>query len=274
MTGSSAAFHDFEHTGWEKAAAQYDRHFGELTGQSIEPLLDAVGANPGVRLLDIASGPGHAAAAAARRGCSVIGIDFSSEMVALASRLHPAVEFRLGDAEQLDLPAHSMNGAVMNYGMLHLANPERAIAEAFRVLEPGGRYAFTVWDVPERAVGFGIILQSIQMHGNMDVGLPAGPPFFRFSDPEESKRTLTAAGFMNVQTLQVPQIWRVESGDELITAFRTAAVRTAALLNQQTDSALKKIREEVVVAAERYRRGKSIDLPMPAVLTSALRPAT
>jgi SAM-dependent methyltransferase len=195
-------------------------------------------------------------------------------MVELASRLHPAIEFRLGDAEQLEFPAHSVDGAVMNYGMLHLASPEKAIAEAFRILEPGGRYAFTVWDVPERAVGFGIILQAIQTHGNMDVGLPAGPPFFRFSDPEESRRTLTAAGFMNIQTLQVPQIWSVESGEELLTAFRTAAVRTAALLNQQTESALKKIREEVVVAAERYRRGKSIHLPMPAVLTSALRPAT
>ena len=77
---------------------------------------------------------------------------------------------------------------------------------------------------------------------------------------------------MNAQTLQVPQVWRVESGDELLTTFRTAAVRTAALLNGQTPEALSKIREEVIASAEKFRHGESIDLPMPAVLACGLRP--
>jgi len=160
----------------------------------------------------------------------------------------------------------------MNFGMLHLARPAAAISEALRVLRPGGRYAFTVWDVPERTAGFSIILQSVQMHGDMNVPLPSGPPFFAFSDPNECKRTLTEAGFVNVQTLQVPQVWRVESGDALLTAFRTGAVRTAALLNAQTPEALRKIRAEVISRAEKFRTGESIDLPMPAVLACGLRP--
>lgn len=273
MTGFGT-FREFEQAGWEKAAAEYDRRFGELTMQAAGPLLDAVGAAPGVRLLDVACGPGHVAAAAARRGSSVVGVDFSSEMVAQASAQYPDLEFLVGDAEKLDSEDESFNAVVMNFGMLHLAHPEEAIAEAFRVLHPGGRYAFTVWDVPEKAIGFGIILGSIQIHGNMEVPLPAGPPFFRFSDPEESKRTLTNAGFLNAQTLQISQVWKMESGDALLETFRTAAVRTAALLHAQTPSALKKIREEVIARAEKFRRGDSIDLPMPAILTSALRPVS
>ena len=270
--GSFSEFHDFEQAGWEKAAAAYERGFGDLTIQSVGPLLDAVGAGPGVRLLDVACGPGYVAAAAARRKSSVVGVDFSPSMVALASERNPGLEFIEGDAESLDFQECSFDAAVMNFGMLHLAHPAAAISEALRVLRPGGRYAFTVWDVPERTAGFSIILQSVQMHGDMNVPLPSGPPFFAFSDPNECKRALTEAGFVNAQTLQVPQVWKVESGDALLTAFRTAAVRTAALLNAQTPEALGKIRAEVIARAEKFRNGESIDLPMPAVLACGLRP--
>ena len=272
MNADSGAFHKFEHAGWERAATEYDRRFGELTMQSVESLLDAAGAAPGLRLLDVACGPGYVSAAAARRGSSVVGVDFSSSMVAIAAAANPELEFREGDAEKLDLPDCSFDAVVMNFGMLHLERPEKAIAEAFRVLRPGGRCAFTVWDAPERAVAFGIILQSIQAHGNMDVPMPSGPPFFRFSDPEESKRTLTSHGFVNAQTLQVPQTWNLESGEVLLNTFRTAAVRTAALLNAQTPSSLKKIQNEISSRMESFRTGDSFTLPMPAILTSALRP--
>jgi len=272
VTGSPGAFHEFEHAGWEQAATEYDRRFGELTMQSIGPLLDAAGAAPGLRLLDVACGPGYVAAAAARKGSSVVGVDFSSAMVTMARAANPELQFQEGDAEKLDLPDCSFDAVVMNFGMLHLEHPESAIAEAFRVLRPGGRYAFTVWDVPGKAVAFGIILQSIQSCGNMDVPMPEGPPFFRFSDPEESRRTLTAQGFVNVQTLQVPQSWMLESGEALLATFRTAAVRTAALLNAQTPAALKKIQAEILTRTEAFRVDDSITLPMPAILASALRP--
>src|SRR5215467_12587672 len=150
-------FRDFEHRGWERAAAHYGKGFGELTQQSVEPLLDAVQADRGARLLDVACGPGYVAAAAAARGSSVLGIDFSAEMVAIASSQNPALEFQEGDAENLKLADSTFDIVVMNYGMLHLSQPDRAISEAFRVLRPGGRYAFTVWDLPERAVGFQIV---------------------------------------------------------------------------------------------------------------------
>ena len=270
---STNAFHDFELTGWEKAAAEYDRRFGELTSQSIGPLLDAAGAAPGTRLLDVACGPGHVAAAAARRGATVIGVDFSTAMVDRATEQYSNLEFHVGDAEALDFSKESFDAVVMNFGMLHLARPDTAIAEAFRVLRPGGRYAFTVWDEPHRAVAFGIILDSVQLHGSMDVTLPPGPPFFRFSQPEESMRAVAAAGFMHPQTLQIPQVWKIESGDELLKTFQTAAVRTAALLRAQTPEAMKKIREVIAERVKKFLHEGLLELPMPSILTSAIRPA-
>ena len=76
-----AAFHHFEHAGWQRASAHYADTFGALTVQSTEPLLDAVGVASGTRLLDVASGPGYVAAAAAARGAEVVGLDFSALML-------------------------------------------------------------------------------------------------------------------------------------------------------------------------------------------------
>src|ERR671933_523234 len=64
MDAASSGFRDFEHAGWEGAAAAYAEYWGPLTRQAVEPLLDAVGAGPGVRLLDVATGPGYVAAGA------------------------------------------------------------------------------------------------------------------------------------------------------------------------------------------------------------------
>src|SRR5919108_6637688 len=194
MATEEKNFRQFEHSGWQAIPEQYHGAFGALTTQAIGPLLDAVKVKKGVKLLDVASGPGYVAAAAARRGASVVGVDFSAAMVKAARRLHHEIEFREGDAEELPFGNGVFDAVVMNFGLLHLGDPDKALAEARRVLRPGGRFAFTVWAKPEETAGFGITLGAIQTHGNMRVPLPDGPPFFRFSDWAESKRSLAAAG--------------------------------------------------------------------------------
>jgi ubiquinone/menaquinone biosynthesis C-methylase UbiE len=271
------AFHNFEHEGWQKAAGHYDLGFGGVTSQVVDSLLDAVAAKSGVRILDIACGPGYVAAAAARLGCSVIGIDFSSEMIILAKEMNrhltADLQFREGDAENLEFSNDSFDAVVMNFGMLHLALPDKALAESFRVLRPGGRFAFTVWDAPPKTAGFEIVLNAVRLNGNMNVALPEGPPFFRFSDPFESARSLKEVGFENIHTSVVPQVWKLNAGVDLFHTMRRAAVRTAALLNLQSPAALAKIEKEISEGAERYRTERGIELPMPAILTSAIRPA-
>jgi SAM-dependent methyltransferase len=261
------AFHEFEQAGWQRAAAHYPGGFGTLTALAADPLLDAARVGRGTRVLDVASGPGYVAAAAARRGAIVTGIDFSTEMVALARASHPDIAFREGDAEALADPPATYDAVVASFGLLHLARPDAAIAEAHRVLAPGGRYAFTVWAPPEQTIGFRIVLGAIERHGRAVADLPEGPPFFRFADPAECRRALAA--FADVEVRALPLVWRLPSPDALFAAMLDGTVRTAALLRAQTPAALAAIAADVRAEVARY---PDHALAMPVVLAAATRP--
>jgi SAM-dependent methyltransferase len=266
------AFHAFEHDGWERAAEHYADAFGAVTPQAAAPLLDAVAAGARGRVLDVATGPGFVAAAAAARGSRVVGLDFSPAMIAAASRACAGARFAQGDAERLPFMSAVFDAVAMNFGLLHLARPEAAIAEAYRVLRPGGRYAFTVWAGPDQARGFGLVLQALERYGRLDVGLPEGPPFFRFSQADECRDALERAGFVDVSVRTLPLVWQLPSPDAVYDALLQGGVRTAAILRRQTPEALATIRAAIRQSVERYRSGDRIVLPMSAVLAAAKRP--
>jgi SAM-dependent methyltransferase len=264
-------FREFEHAGWERAAAHYGDAFGRLTMQAVPALLDAAAAVGGTRLLDVACGPGFVAAAAVDRGAIVSAVDFAPAMVEAARRRYPALDVREGDAESLAFEDASFDAVVMNFGMLHLAHPDAAIAEGRRVLAPGGRYAFTVWAPPAQAVGFGMTLRAIETHGNPNVPLPEGPPFFRFSDAVEMRGALAAAGFSDMRVRVLELTWRLSSSDEVFDAVSRGGVRMSAVLRAQTPEAFEAIRAAVRREVETYRSGEAFRIPMHAMLASATR---
>src|ERR1035437_6175539 len=145
-TTPTSAFWTFERDGWNGAAEAYRDYFGNLTAQTVVPLLD------------VATGPGFVAAAAQERGARVVGVDFSATAVEVARRHYPAIDFREGDAEALAFADESFDAVAMNYGVPHFGRPELAFAEARRVLVAGGRFAFSVWAKPDESIGFGIVL--------------------------------------------------------------------------------------------------------------------
>ena len=265
------AFTQFEHEGWQRVADKYDSVWSSSTRQFILPLLDAAEVGTGMSLLDVGCGPGYVSAAAAARGAVPIGIDFSGEMVAIARRMSPQIQFREGDAQHLDFGDGTCDRVVANFALLHLANPERAIVEGCRVLKPGGWFGFTTWARVEENPFVKLVDDAIQAHADLNVDLPPGPPYYLFESPEEFRSALERAGFdgasMNFKVHRIE--WQVPTARFIFDAELKAGVRTAGLLARQTPTALSAIQAALEKALQPYARGKGFAIPKAAYVVAA-----
>ncbi len=266
------AFQEFEQSGWEIAADPYHQHWGFLSSQSAGPMLDAAGVVSQSKVLDVATGAGYVAASAVQRGAAAVGIDFSSAQVELARKTCPEAEFKVASAEALPFSADTFDAVVMGFGMNHLPDPEAAFVEAYRVLKPGGYFAFTVWSQPSSGEGFGIVLSAIDKHSAANASLPPAPPYFRFADPDESAGVFAQTGFVEPATVTVPQYWHHTSPDQVFDAFNKGAVRATAMLRAQPANARQAIRSEVQSEVIKLRQGNHYIVPVPAALSSARKP--
>lgn len=263
-------FNAFEAAGWEDAAKGYDAMIGQVTRRLIDPLLDAVGLRPGMRVLDVATGPGHVAGRAAGRGGAVVGIDIAAAMIALARRSYPDPEFCCGDAEALPFPDDSFDAVVGNFAILHFGRPERAVAEMVRVLRPEGRLALTAWDLPVRMRMLGVVLDAIEEAGAAaPPDLPAGPSFFRYADGDTFAALLTGQGLTGVDVTTVGFTQAIARADELWHGLITGTVRTSVLLRHQPSRTRARIRAAFDRNVEAYRTAAGyLEIPLSVKFAS------
>jgi len=274
MTGYDAhAFDAFEARGWAgKEVARYDELAGRVTSRVADALLDAVGVRPGLQVLDVATGPGYVAARAAERGARTVGVDLSDAMLAFARARHPAVEFRSGNATALPAPDGSFDAVVAAFLLLHLASPEQAAAQALRVLVPGGRAAFTVWDHPARSRWLGVLFDALADVGaEPPADVPPGPPIFRFADDHLFTGLLEDAGFTDVSVEALEYALHVDSADELWNGLIDGTVRVQALVRSQTDELQSRIRSRFDELLDAYRADDGFEIPVSVKLASGGR---
>ena len=265
MSFDPEAVRAFEHAGWQQAAAEYDATFAQATAPFVEALLDAAGVVAGIRVLEVCCGTGLVTAAATARGARTIGLDFSPAMLHRARHAHPELQFDEGDAEALLYADDSFDAVVSNFGIHHVARPDKALAEAMRVLRPGGRVAFTTWAAPAENIAWRLLFDAIREHGDLDAA-KTPPSGGNLGTAEAVLRLLGDAGFAAAQAEPIRREWCIDDPRDLLGALAQGTVRTAALIAAQPVAARPAIEAAVARAAEPYRRGDGFAVPIVAIL--------
>ncbi|MGW2822972.1 class I SAM-dependent methyltransferase [Streptomyces sp. NPDC001443] len=189
-------FDESERLIWAGRAAAYAASFAKLCAYPVPSLLDAVGVGPGVRLLDVGTGPGTVAAAACARGATVTAVDAEPTMAELAVRAAPAADVRVAALPELPFADAEFDAVVANFVLNHVGRPRAALAELRRVVRPDGRIAVTIWAAPP-APGQTLIGRAIRAGGavrppHLPAGLAAEDDFPR--DESGLRGLMDAAG--------------------------------------------------------------------------------
>jgi SAM-dependent methyltransferase len=260
----------FEHGRWERAAPGFAASFATATGQFVEALLDAAAVRAGARVLDVACGTGAAAAEAAARGAIATGVDFSGAMLGEARRAHPEISFLEGDAEALPCGDATFTAVVANFGVHHVPRPPLALAEAFRVLAPGGRIAVSFWADPAQNIAWKLLLDAVGRHGH-SAALDAPPPGGGFGSVQQILDALRNAGFGALQAQFERRVWRHRDGANLVAALRAGTARMAALIDAQSDADLSAVVADIDAHAGLWQSDRGLALPIVAVIAAGMK---
>ncbi|MHA7208765.1 demethylmenaquinone methyltransferase [Arthrobacter sp. MDT1-65] len=115
-------------------------------------VVDAVGAEPGRRVLDLAAGTGTSSEPYADAGIDVVACDFSLGMLKVGKRRRPDIAFVAGDATNLPFADNSFDASTISFGLRNVNEPKKALAEMLRVTRPGGRLVIAEFSQPTVAL--------------------------------------------------------------------------------------------------------------------------
>ena len=146
---------------------------------------------PPLVIADLGAGEGTSSQLLARRAKKVIAVDNSEKMVEFGSSLARAhgvknLEYRLGDLEELPIKKGEVDVAFFSQSLHHAQHPPRALAEAFRIVKPGGR----------------VIILDLLKHHFAEARALYADVWLGFSEVE-LRRMLNDAGFQNISTALV-----------------------------------------------------------------------
>ncbi|WP_119458965.1 methyltransferase domain-containing protein [Rhodospirillaceae bacterium SYSU D60014] len=182
------------------AAEIYDEFFVPALFQEWAPrVADAAQIWPGQTVLDVACGTGVLAREAARRAetdGSVTGLDRNEDMLVVARRVAPSIEWRLGRAELLPFADHTFDTVVSQFGLMFFEDRVAALREMWRVLRPGGRLAVAVWGPLDDTPGYAAMVALLQRLFGDRIANELRAPFI-LGDPDALRSLFIQADIPN-----------------------------------------------------------------------------
>jgi SAM-dependent methyltransferase len=226
-----------------------------------ELLCDTADLHAGWRVLDVATGSGNAAIAAARLGCDVAGVDYVPALLERGRKRAAAegldVELVEGDAEALPFPDSSFDAVTSVFGSMFAPNHEQAASELLRVTRPDGVIALASW-APEGFIGE--LFRTVSKH----VPPPAGLQSPMLWGTEDHLRELFGDDIDSLHVTERTFTWRFTSAEEFVTFFRLwygPTLKAFAALEDTKRDALEIDLVELASTHDRLESPRAIAIP-------------
>jgi SAM-dependent methyltransferase len=262
--------------GWREWWALFEDGAQRLSDR----LVELAEIKPHHRVLDIATGIGEPALTAARKvrpNGQVIGIDISSEMVAIARErakevgLDAVAVFEDTDAENYLYPSSSFNAVISRWGLMFLPNLTATLQKIRASLVPDGILSAAVWSVPDKAPVLMLAFRSAAQK----IGLPppgAGSPGpFKLADTVALKNSFIEAGFRNIKIETVNLRFRFNSVNDFVNFHRAINAPVHGMLKNQPIERQEEVWKGIADVAKAYCNNTGMSLDNEVICVSGQR---
>ncbi|MGY3440937.1 class I SAM-dependent methyltransferase [Bradyrhizobium sp. USDA 4473] len=254
---------------WDKMVAAYEAQSQPFTTLFADAAVATLPIGPSSRVIDVATGTGAAALAAARIGAAVTAIDFSAGMVARV-RAHgqPNIEARQMDGQALDLPDASFDAAVSVFGVMLFPDWRAGLREMARVTRRGGSAAIAVWKSADGAAVRLLLAQIIRRLYPDNVTPMPCTGLAELADPSRFAAEVIAAGFSDPAIAEITHDFKLNVGNpgDVDKLFELMP-HWSGLDADQSATVARAFRAEI----ERGRVGDSFAIPSTALIATARR---